>query len=133
MATKKDKWYIPSEFKNIKDKGVTQIIIGIVIAVFGAFTPSQGIFFVVGGIIWAFVGVCLVVAKYEDEKEKNEKEEEEEEEKEEEEEEEEEGEELSDDEVKAELKDLSIKVLLEENRKLADEINKLEKKTKNKK
>ena len=73
--TKKDKWYVPDEFKNIKDKGVTQIVIGIVIAVCGAFSPSQGVLFVLGGVIWAFVGVCLVIAKYIDEQDDYEKDE----------------------------------------------------------
>lgn len=64
---KKDKWYIPDEFKNLRNKGVTQIAIGIVIAIFGAFNPNQGIVFVVCGVIWAFVGICLVISKSIDE------------------------------------------------------------------
>lgn len=60
----KDKWYVPSEFKGLKKKGGLQIAIGITIAVFGAFNPNQGILYVIGGIVWAVVGVCLVIANY---------------------------------------------------------------------
>lgn len=66
MSEKKDKRYLPDEFKPEywKGRGVTQIVIGVVIAIFGAFTPNQGIFFVIGGIVWAIFGICLVVSDY---------------------------------------------------------------------
>lgn len=66
MSEKKDKWYLPDEFKPNywKGRGVTQIVIGVVIAIFGAFNPNQGIFFIIGGIVWAIFGICLVVSDY---------------------------------------------------------------------
>ena len=119
MSDKKDKWYVPEEFKDMKNKGATQIVRGVVIAIAGLFNPNQGGFFVVGGIIWAIVGICLVAAKSTEQQETEENDQKEEE-----------VEEESDNEVEAEMKDLSIKILLEENRKLVDKVEKLEQKAK---
>ena len=64
MNKEKDKRYLPDEFKPgyWKGRGPTQIGIGLVIAVIGLFNPNQGMFFVIGGLVWAVFGVCLTVA-----------------------------------------------------------------------
>ena len=64
MSSKKDKQYLPDEFKPgyWKGRGPTQIGIGLVIAVIGLFNPNQGMFFVIGGLVWAVFGVCLTIA-----------------------------------------------------------------------
>lgn len=128
MSEKKDKWYLPDEFKSEywKGRGFTQIGIGIVITICGIFY-QQNVIFIIGGIAWTIFGVILVARDSIGEQEnkniedKNYEEDAEDEE-----------EEESDNEVEAEMKDLSIKILLEENRKLVDKVEKLEQKNKEK-
>ena len=61
MSKKKDKWYLPDEFKPEywKGRGYIQIGIGIVIAICGVFY-QQNIIFIIGGIAWTIFGVVLV-------------------------------------------------------------------------
>lgn len=78
MSKKKDKWYLPDEFKSEywKGRGVTQIAIGIVIAICGVFY-QQNIIFIIGGIVWTIFGVVLVAldskGKQEDERQSDKK------------------------------------------------------------
>ena len=76
MSKKKDKWYLPDEFKPEywKGRGYGQIGIGIVIAICGVFY-QQNIIFIIGGIAWTIFGVVLVArdskGKQEGEKQSN--------------------------------------------------------------
>ena len=64
MSKKKDKWYLPDEFKSEywKGRGITQIVIGIGVTICG-FLHKQGIgsvIFIIGGIAWTIFGIFLV-------------------------------------------------------------------------
>ena len=59
---KKDKKYIPAEFKGITNRGEQQIGIGLICAVLAA-ALGWNPFLIFGGLAWALFGLILLIRK----------------------------------------------------------------------